>query len=255
MIFFEEEHLMKFESCGISDVGLFRKNNEDAWAELPKERIFMLADGMGGHQAGEVAARSALHALVRFSIKRNKAANLSLNQAADKLKEDIAKVNAHVFRLGRKHPHLKGMGTTLCVLAFHKHGAILAHVGDSRIYRLRGGRLHLLTQDHSLLRELIDLGQIGEEGNQEFYYNHIITKAIGTEPKVVPSVHVEGFQPLDKYLLCTDGLTDILSAKEIEGILLKNESLSESCIELVNLSKKRGGHDNITLVLISIEAS
>lgn len=244
---------MKVAASGVSDVGLFRKNNEDAWAELHKERIYLLADGMGGHQAGEVASKCALRSLIRLAVKQFKVENLSIEDAVDVLKEDISKVNAHVYKLGRKHAHLKGMGTTLCLLHVHKEGVIFAHVGDSRIYRLSEGRLQLLTQDHSLIRELIDMGQMSEEGHPSFYYKNIITRAIGTEPKVEPSFGKEAIKTADKYLMCSDGLSDCLSLKEIEEILLKNESLAESCLELVSLSKKRGGHDNITILIVEID--
>jgi serine/threonine protein phosphatase PrpC len=240
------------KACGISDVGLVRQNNEDTWAQIPELGFYILADGMGGHQAGEVASREAVESLSSDLQKAFRGASKSLNESLETIKECIIDVNTHVFKLGRASSKLKGMGTTLCLLHVHEEGVIYAHIGDSRIYRLREEKLELLTKDHSLLRELMDLGQISEQQSGEFYYKNIITKALGTEPHVEPSIEATELVPLDLYILCSDGLSDLLSLSEMEAILNRIKNLSEAADALVALSKMKGGHDNVTLLLVQI---
>lgn len=144
------------------------------------------------------------------------------------------------------------MGTTLCLLHVQEEGVVFAHVGDSRIYRLRSGVLSLLTRDHSLLSELMELGQLKEEEAAEFHHKNIITRAIGSEPSVRPTIQVESLLDGDIFILCSDGLSDPLSTKEIEYILNESGSLSLAAANLIHLSKMRGGHDNITLLLVEV---
>lgn len=243
---------IKIKACGISDVGLVRNNNEDVFAELPEQQCFILADGMGGHQAGEIASRETVEVLSSYLQKHSKSLQSSLEEASTVISKAISDVNSHVFKMGRMNPDLKGMGTTLCLLHIQDMGIVFAHVGDSRIYRLRSGKLDLLTKDHSLLRELVDLGQIKEHEAGEFYYKNIITRAIGTEPLVQPTIQTEEFSLKDIFILCSDGLSDLLRKEEIESIVNEAESLSLAATRLILLSKKRGGHDNITLLLVQI---
>jgi serine/threonine protein phosphatase PrpC len=246
--------LYRLLSVGLSDIGLIRQNNEDVWAELPKKRFYVLADGMGGHQAGEVAAREAVEWLCQ-SIDKNttlSSKSTSIQEAKDIITEAIEEVNTHIFRMGRQDPDLRGMGTTLCCLYFHPKAVIYAHVGDSRIYRLRGNELLQLTKDHSLLRELLDVGQINARQAGEFAYKNIITKAIGTEHQVQPSVRTTEIIGKDIYLMCTDGLSDHLKFEEIEAILAQRKALKVEARELVDSAKSKGGFDNITLVLVRV---
>lgn len=244
--------VIKIKACGISDVGLVRNNNEDVFAELPEQQCFILADGMGGHQAGEIASRETVEVLSNYLQKHSKSLQSSLEEASSIILKAISDVNTHIFKMGRTNPDLKGMGTTLCLLHIQDAGIVFAHVGDSRIYRLRSGKLDLLTKDHSLLRELVDLGQIKEHEAGEFHYRNIITRAIGTEPIVQPSIQIEGLLLKDIFILCSDGLSDLLRKEEIETIVNEAESLSLAATRLILLSKKRGGHDNITLLLVQI---
>lgn len=240
------------KACGISDVGLVRQNNEDVWAELPDLGFYILADGMGGHQAGEIASREAVEVLSRLLQKGFRGKTKDLESSIDHIRQAIVDVNSHVYHLSRKSPELKGMGTTLCLLYIHSNGIILAHVGDSRIYRFRSGKLCQLTKDHSLLRELVDLGQIHESQMKDFHYKNIITRAIGTEPIVEPAIDKTEFQPLDTYILCSDGLSDLLSIEEMERVITDSSTLSDAATSLVSLSKMKGGHDNVTLLLIEL---
>lgn len=252
--------LMSFRiaAFGLSNIGLVRQNNEDVWAELPDENFYVIADGMGGHQAGEVASREAVNYLCRLMkkiLKHDSKHAKSLTEVRDLLHQAIQIVNEKIYCIGSETETLRGMGTTLCCIAVHPQGLIYAHVGDSRIYRLRNKKLELLTKDHSLLRELVDMGQISEDQAMDFLYKNIITKAIGTEPTVEPPVEVTELKAGDIYLMCTDGLTDLLRKKEIEEILNKNTLLPESAQQLIQQANERGGHDNITVLLIALYKS
>lgn len=238
--------------CGISDVGLVRQNNEDVFAELPDLGFYILADGMGGHKAGEVASREAVETLSKYLQKGFRGKKKDLESSIDTIRQAIVTVNSHVYSLSRKDPDLKGMGTTLCLLHVHEEGVIYAHIGDSRIYRFRKGNLQLLTKDHSLLRELVDLGQIQESQVKDFHYKNIITRAIGTEPYVEPSIEKGEFMASDIYVLCSDGLSDLLSLEEIQQELVEAKELSDAATSLVSLSKMKGGHDNVTLLLVEL---
>lgn len=243
---------LKVSASGLSDIGLVRQNNEDVWAELPKLHFYLLADGMGGHLAGEIAAREAVDTFCRMVEKAFKDKSKSLEESATVIKQTLEQVNAHVFKMSRSSIELKGMGTTLCALHIHEDGVIIAHVGDSRIYRFRKGNLLQMTKDHSLVSELVELGQIAEHQASDFVYKNIITRAIGTEATVEPSVQIEEYFPEDIYLLCSDGLSDLLSIKEMETIIKGETLLSQSIKALVDRAKEKGGHDNITLVMVKI---
>lgn len=238
---------------GMSDVGRVRLNNEDAWMALDDPLFFVLADGMGGHQAGEVAAYEAAHGLSEIVHEMlSDADQMSFHDMRKALKLAIEQTNRRVYRKSRSDPSLKGMGTTLCCVYFHPKGAIYAHVGDSRIYRLRHRRLEQLTKDHSLCRELVDQGQLTEKQAPDFAYKNIITRAIGTEPSVEPSVHLSDIADGDIYLMCTDGLSDLLSVREIHAILNQKLSISETVKEFIATANARGGHDNITVVMMQV---
>ncbi|MEI8365922.1 MAG: Stp1/IreP family PP2C-type Ser/Thr phosphatase [Parachlamydiaceae bacterium] len=244
----------KILSVGRSDIGLVRLNNEDAWDELPAIGLYILADGMGGHQAGEVAAKETIEALCRI-IKRKYSSikNAPIAEVRELVRQAIIHVNKLIYRLGRTKPELRGMGTTLCCLLFHREGVVLAHVGDSRIYRLRGSKLELLTRDHSLLCQLIDLGQLNPQQASDFLYKNIITKAIGTEPKVEPTVDSKRVLRGDLFLMCSDGLTDPLACEEIASILKSTTPLEITAEQLIHGALEKGGRDNITVVLAFVE--
>jgi protein phosphatase len=236
----------------ISDIGLIRQNNEDFWKLLKNEQFFVLADGMGGHQAGEVASKKAVEHLCHLVQQQGDLFRKEMVLAEQSLKEMIQEVNAIIYRLGREHPYLRGMGTTLCCIFLHAEGLVYAHVGDSRIYRLRHGKLEQLTQDHSLLRELIDLGQLSEQQAEDFLYKNIITKAIGTEPTVEPAVTHTSLETGDILLMCTDGLSDLVGCEDMQEIISQH-SEKEAAQLLVKKAKQKGGYDNITLILVKVQ--
>lgn len=235
----------------ISDIGLIRQNNEDFWKLLKDEQFFILADGMGGHQAGEIASKETVDQLCHLFQQRRHLFHQTIEIAKQTLKEMIQEVNTDIYRLGRETPHLRGMGTTLCCIFFHSEGLIYGHVGDSRIYRFRQNQLEQLTQDHSLLRELIDLGQLSEQQAEDFLYKNIITKAIGTGAVVEPTINQTSLEIGDVLLLCTDGLSDLVCFEEIEDILSRHPE-EEAIQLLIKHAKQHGGYDNITVILVKV---
>ncbi|MEC7839124.1 MAG: Stp1/IreP family PP2C-type Ser/Thr phosphatase [Chlamydiota bacterium] len=244
----------KVLSYGMSDIGLVRDNNEDVWLELPDINTYVLADGMGGHRAGEVAATQAVDSFSKEMKKiLDKKTSFSLGEIRSEIEHVMQLVNTHVYNMGCRDPELKGMGTTLCCLYFHKDGLIRAHIGDSRIYRLRNGEFKQITKDHSLMRELVDLGQLDEKGEKEFVYKNIITKAVGTEPYVEASVYVSDLEFGDTYLICSDGLSDVVSAPSMKEVIEGEGDLKNKGDGLIRLAKEKGGHDNITIVLLKVE--
>lgn len=247
---------LKLKSSALSDVGLVRQNNEDVCGELPECRFFVIADGMGGHQAGEIAAKTAVESLLEIVKKGNdkKLFHKPLTESYNFLKNAIEKVNSIVYDKGRTAIEWKGMGTTICFLFFHEQGLVYGHIGDSRIYRLRNHKLEQLTKDHSLIRELVEHGQLSERQIGDYYiYKNIITKAIGTEPRVEPTMKIAEVQNSDTYLMCTDGLTDLIPAQEIESILNFHTTLSEAATTLIQAAKDRGAHDNVSVLLVNVE--
>lgn len=239
-----------------SDVGLVRQNNEDVWHVIPELWTYILADGMGGHQAGEVAAREAVESLTNSLLRGLPEADRStLDKAIEVLQDGIEEANDHVYQLSRSYPEFKGMGTTLCCLHFHPDGIVYGHVGDSRIYRYRDGVLEQLTRDHSLLREMMDKGQLREDDATDFAYKNIITRAIGADQEVIPCLEKDSLQEGDLFLLCSDGLSDLLDRQTLEQIFNESASLSTLSQDLISQANACGGNDNITVVLIKMETS
>lgn len=235
---------MTLSSFGITDIGPSRPNNEDVWTALPEIGFFALADGMGGHLAGEIAAQEAIDHLCA-SIKKLKPSSPSA--FVSDLRHAIEKANLSVFRLGQKNESYNGMGTTLCCLMHFENTVVYAHVGDSRIYRMRDGKLSLLTQDHSLYAKW---QSYGKESQTPFPYKNVITKAIGTAPKSDPEIASAELLPGDLFLLCSDGLSDVLTLEELEGHINTAPDLPTKGHLLIKAAKIKGSSDNMTLILI-----
>lgn len=239
---------MIIESYGLSDIGLVRANNEDAFALLTDPLCYLLADGMGGHLAGEIASHEAISYLAELikSLKKTS----TIPEVMLQITHMIKKTNEHVHVLSLRNDLWRGMGTTLCLALLYKEKLIYAHVGDSRIYRIRNGSIERMTQDHSLKDELIAKGQHDE--SLTFLYKNVITRAIGTHPTVIPDIKVTDLLSGDIYLLCSDGLTDCLTDKEILAVILSNSSIKEAAENLIEEANLCGGNDNITVVMFKI---
>ncbi len=241
------------ESFGLSDIGLMREHNEDVWVTCPESNLFLLADGMGGHAAGEVAAKEAATVLLGLTKQWQPTKQTTPIEAVSFFREAIPKVNAHIFEHAANDSSLTGMGTTLCALFFFKGHAILTHVGDSRIYRMRGKQLDQLTEDHSLVAELVGLGAMKPHETGTYPYKHVLTRAVGTHRSVEPTVNYLLVEEGDLFMLCSDGLTNMVADEEIAGILDSELALCKKSEALIELANERGGGDNITTVLVEVK--
>lgn len=260
MIDKEETYSMKSRcayqlTCfGMTDVGLVRRNNEDVFLNLQEHGFFAVADGMGGHNAGEIAANETVR-FVSASIQDffSSAGNCTIFDLISFNKRWIENANNWVHRLGKKKKEYKGMGTTLCTLLFHESSLIYGHVGDSRIYRFRKGLLKQLTFDHSLRNEMLAQGYVKKEHSQTLPYKNILTRAIGTQIDVEAEMHIAPVISNDIYLACSDGLTDQVSDRKISEILESTDNIERATETLIEQAKRQGGYDNVTVVLVKAD--
>lgn len=255
------QHVLEF--AALSDKGRVRHHNEDAIVVCADLGCAILADGMGGYQAGEVA--SAITAQVVAESIREQISNgggwtgmLSSRMAATRrwLIAAIEEANRQVLKVSEENPDCFGMGTTVVAAVCVNDHILIAHVGDSRAYLLRTGHLRMLTHDHSVLQEQLDAGYISLEEARHSTIKNLITRAIGTQAEVKVDVGSYQMQAKDLYMLCSDGLTDMLSHDEIEGILnVHANDLSAACHMLVEAANQKGGMDNISVVLFRTRVS
>jgi protein phosphatase len=231
---------MKFAAC--TDVGKVRKGNEDAF--LAAKNLFAVADGMGGHTAGEVASSLALEVLQR-EVERGAKSDPEML-----LLKTAQLANQTVFKSSLDKPELHGMGTTLTAALRVGKKLIFAHVGDSRAYLLREGELVQLTQDHSVVAEMVRRGRLRPEEAETHPARSILTRALGTEPRVEIDTLSQEIGKEDRVLLCTDGLTSMVVRDKIGEIASQARPLEEICEQLVAQANANGGEDNITVVLL-----
>ena len=234
-----------------TDVGLVRSNNQDQLLVAPG--LYAVADGMGGHAAGEVASATAVKALrAAFEASDQRSAEALLNAARA--------ANRAVWEQAQSHRAMHGMGTTLVTIAVIEHqdgtsGLAVAHIGDSRAYLLREGTLSQLTIDHSLVQELVNDGQISEAQAAVHPQRHVLTRALGVEPSVEVDLLAVDPRHGDRYLLCSDGLSREASDTEIASVLERHTDPSKAAKELVRLANSRGGSDNVTVVVVDVLAN
>jgi protein phosphatase len=227
-----------------SDLGRQRQGNEDNY--YVRSPLFVVADGMGGAQAGEVASRAAAESFAQ---------NLPSAPPERVLEETIEGANRTIHELARKDPSLSGMGTTItaALVDLDAEEVAIGHVGDSRAYRLRGGRFEQLTRDHSLVEEMRRKGQLTDAQAEDHPQRSIITRALGPEPEVQVDLRTVPALPGDVFLICSDGLTTMLDDEKIAGILERATSLQSAVRALVDEANRAGGRDNITVVLFRLD--
>lgn len=238
--------------AALSDRGKVRPINEDSFC-LPNGQMYLalVADGMGGHQAGEVASDMAASILSELAAKRG-GKDISVKTAVSW----VRKANAAIYASAQANPAQRGMGTTLTFLYFMHQRVMLGHVGDSRCYRLRDGQLTQLSTDHSLVQELVRNGTITQEEARNHPYKNIITRALGADEQVQVDAHDLQLSRSDVFLLCSDGLTDYLTDEELQDILLEQETdLQQKARKMVDIALERGGRDNITVLLLDGEVA
>jgi len=243
---------------GLTDPGRMRGGNEDAIGVYPAVGLAVLADGMGGHQAGEVASRIAVDMVTRHfaeafmqEFERNKKGHVP--QAAMEVNavyDAVALANNAIYEMARARPECAGMGSTLVIAIFYDDKVCVGHVGDSRLYRYRGGELTQITEDHSVVQELVSRGLLTLEEAQHTVGKNLVTRALGVENDVAPDVAEQPSEEADIFLLCSDGLTDMLSDDDIRKVLAEHgDDLALAVQRLVADANERGGADNISVIL------
>ncbi len=230
---------------GLTNKGLVRKANEDSFLCCLHRQLFAVADGMGGHLAGEVASKLAIQTL------NDKINDFSDKNPRETLLQAVIEANTVVYKASENNAAYEGMGTTLTAAIVHGDKLYISHVGDSRLYLIRENSLQLLTSDHSLVTELVNTGQISSDEAKNHPQKHMLTRALGTSPIVEIDCQEIAIKPDDLLIFCTDGLSNLVSDKSMTQIT-KNKSIEESSYQLLNMALESGGHDNITIVLVKV---
>jgi len=253
---------MRAVAAGLSDVGLQREHNEDSFIVLNEYDLFVVADGMGGHRAGDVASRIATETISEFfrttandDVTWPFHFDSNLSEEENRLLTGIRVANRQIFERSTRSRECHGMGTTVVGAMFSskKQRMYIGHVGDSRCYRVRGGEIQLLTRDHSLINDyLLAMPDLTDEQKSELPKN-VITRALGMQDHVVVDLQHDEPQQGDIYVLCSDGLSGMVTDEDIKQIVTDNGEIREACRQLIQSANERGGEDNITAVLVRIE--
>jgi len=244
-----------------SDVGRKRRKNEDAFGFFPDLALYVVADGMGGHAAGQVASALAVETIRRSIIET---ADEDLTAATDnfghhsvggrRLVIALHNANERVLETSRSNPKMRGMGTTVAAVLFDApcKAVAVCHAGDSRVYRVRGGSIEQLTEDHTVLRQLVRDGQVKPEDVASSKHRHVLTQAVGTNDVLHPELRLEEPQSGDVFLVCSDGVHDTVTPEEMLACVGQMpEDLDRVCEQLIKLANERGGKDNSTVLLVS----
>lgn len=240
--------------------GMVRSHNEDSVAFDASCGLVVLADGMGGYNAGEVASGITI-SLISTEIKHALQGTCPADKDEDSgedvgmllLRENVQKANASIFQASQSQPQYSGMGTTVVAGLFYDNRVAVAHVGDSRMYRLRGEAFETITRDHSLLQEQIDSGLISQQDARLSKNRNLVTRAVGIDAEVEAEVHVHDVQVGDIYLLCSDGLNDMVEDDDIGSALqMLQSNLPLAASQLIEMANDNGGRDNVSVILIKV---
>ncbi len=247
----------RWRFASATDAGRVRANNEDAVAFDAQLGLALLADGMGGYNGGEVASGMAL-ALLQASYARwhaHAGPRASARAVRRALQVGVDEANEAILEAGNANAQLHGMGTTLVAAVFGPQRVVVGHIGDSRCYRFRDQALSRLTRDHSLLQEQLDAGILSAEEAARFPHRNLVTRALGVERRVDMEMHERSARPGDLFLLCSDGLHDMVHDADILTILLQKNDDSEKATLLVSIANENGGRDNVSVVLARAEGA
>jgi protein phosphatase len=252
---------MRVRFAGETNVGMKRAHNEDSFFLPESERLAIVADGMGGHASGEVASRMAVETISSFfkatqdeqqmtwPFKMDRGHRYDVNRMVTAIKL----ANLKIHEQAQKDPRCHGMGTTVVSTLFLDDAIVVGHVGDSRLYRRREGSFEQITEDHSLLNDYIRMKHLSPEEIAAFPHKNVIVRALGMKDTVQVDVHVDSPRLGDIYLLCSDGLSGMITDPQIAEILAEERDLDVLCERLITLANKNGGLDNITVVAIRVE--
>jgi PPM family protein phosphatase len=247
---------MIYTFCSKTDPGRARENNEDSAAFDEATCLGVLADGMGGYNAGEIASGMATafikSEMARWLSEAGKQAKIKEVRRALEICVDNA--NRSIFNAASSNSQYSGMGTTLVVAVFQDSRVMLGHIGDSRCYRLRGNELAQITKDHSLLQEQIDAGMLTQEEAATSTYKNLVTRALGVEDAVALELNEHLVAPGDLYVMCSDGLSDMVGDAEIASILESQATIEQKAERLVAAANEHGGRDNITVLMVQAAA-
>lgn len=249
-------------ACGFTHPGRQREENEDALGLFVEERLFVVADGMGGRTSGDVAAHLTVDELARFF--REQRANprapwpfeldKSTSLGANLLRVGLKVANQRIREAAAEDPSRHRMGATAAAIAIGETQIVAANVGDVRVYRLRGGALARMTRDHSVLEEMrAARPDMSPEQLATVAHRNVVTRALGTKEDVEPSVHADGLEPGDVYLMCSDGLWGSVADAQIEAMLCAHTELESACQALIDAANEAGGPDNVTALLALVE--
>ncbi len=242
---------MRLATAALSDVGRVRDHNEDSALHDAEAGFVIVADGMGGHAGGHIASDLAVRVLAD-ALRRPGATRAGEEAAIAAMQDGIFAANDHILAQARQDPGLFDMGTTLVACVFLPDCVITANIGDSRIYRIAGGAIVQVSEDHSLVAERVRAGELDPASAEARLMSNIVTRALGME-QVAVDITVEAAHPGDVYLLCSDGLSDIVEPSEMAAAVgAARGDLQRACMDLIDLANARGGPDNVTVVLAQI---
>ncbi len=243
---------MRISCAGNTDVGVVRSGNEDSFLLDCAKGLFIVADGMGGHAAGEVASEMAVHIVAK---ELGSLRGLSDGEAAARMRAAIRKANAAIFDRTLAEHDKRGMGTTTTVMVLFSRRYLIGQVGDSRAYLLREGELLQLTKDHSYVQEQVDAGLLTPEQARTHPYSNVITRCVGANEDVAPDVYFGNLEQGDVVLLASDGLTGMLEDNQIATIMSAEENPEGAVNKMIADANRRGGLDNITAIVVRVDAT
>jgi protein phosphatase len=240
----------------LTDQGQVRSHNEDAggiFYNLAGQFLAIIADGMGGHQAGDVASQMAI-SLIEEQWKQQEKLH-SPEETESWLSTVITEINHSIYSHGLQTTEYQGMGTTAVIVICTEEFVTIAHIGDSRCYMQSGTRFNQVTEDHSLVNELVRSGQISKDAAEQHPRKNVLLKALGTEEHITPDMESMSWEQGNKLLLCSDGLTNKVSDEELKGLISSDKELQEIGESMIQLANERGGEDNISLIIIHYDST
>jgi protein phosphatase len=241
---------IQFTCAGRTDVGIVRSGNEDNYLMLPDRAVFIVADGMGGHAAGEVASEMAVRIVAQ---QLGDLDGLDASATAERLRVAIKEANAAIFERTLTEHDKRGMGTTATALVLSDRQYLIGQVGDSRAYLLRDGQLLQLTKDHSYVQEQVDAGYLSPDEARTHPYSNVITRCVGANDDVAPDTYVGTVHPGDMFLLASDGLTGMIDDPRLHDIMKSSPDPQRLVEQLVAEANRLGGLDNITAIVVRID--
>jgi serine/threonine protein phosphatase PrpC len=256
-----EGEVVQIVSGGVTDVGRVRTNNEDSYKILDSLNLFVLSDGMGGEAHGEIASELAVDTIVKFCTEAKDDSSVTLvdatpdnfSELTKRLRSAVQQANLNIYESAQKNPAQRGMGATVTAAWVNEDRLSVAHVGDSRAYLLRTGNLQQLTSDHSLVAEQVRRGIITPQQAEESEMQSVLLRALGAHPDVEVDVDEVGIYSGDVLLLCSDGLTRMVTEPEIAGTLQSETDPAAAAQKLVDLANESGGMDNVTVIVVRFQ--